>query len=168
MSTYIKCSKGRIFKVTRSGGSFGSWLGNLGKKALTNTAILLARDNLPGLVNNLTSNAINKFERKINGKGVVRAEKGFDLFIWNEDVNDIIEIIRSLEDSGVLIDRFTETVKHEIKKQEGRFLWAFLAPSAASSVQPVISPVVKSISGKGVRRAGIAYRDKGFTFHSIL
>ena len=122
MSTYIKCSKGRIFKVTRSGGSFGSWLGNLGKKALTNTAILLARDNLPGLVNNLTSNAINKFERKINGKGVVRAEKGFDLFIWNEDVNDIIEIIRSLEDSGVLIDGFTETVKHEIKKQEGRFL----------------------------------------------
>ena len=116
MSTYIKCSKGQIFKVTRSGGSFGSWLGNLGKKALTNTAILLARDNLPGLVNNLTSNAINKFERKINGKGVVRAEKGFDLFIWNEDVNDIIEIIRSLEDSGVLIDGFTETVKNEIKK----------------------------------------------------
>ena len=120
MSTYIKCSKGQIFKVTRSGGSFGSWLGNLGKKALTNTAILLARDNLPGLVNNLTSNAINKFERKINGKGVVRAEKGFDLFIWNEDVNDIIEIIRSLEDSGILIDGFTETVKHEIKKTRRR------------------------------------------------
>ena len=122
MSTYIKRSKGQIFKVIRSGGSFGSWLGNLGKKALTNIAILLARDNLPGLVNNLTSNAINKFERKISGKEVVRAEKGFDLFIWNEDVNDIIKTIRSLEDSGVLIDGFTETVKHEIKKQEGGFL----------------------------------------------
>ena len=29
---------------------FGSWFGNLGKKALTNIAIPLARDNLSGLV----------------------------------------------------------------------------------------------------------------------
>ena len=34
----------------QSGGSFGSWLGNLGKKALKNVSIPLARDNLPGLV----------------------------------------------------------------------------------------------------------------------
>ena len=32
-----------------------------------------------------------------------------------------------------------------------------LAPLAASMVQPVISSVVKSISGKGIRRAGIGY-----------
>ena len=31
-------------------------------------------------------------------------------------MNDIIKIIRSLEDSGVLIDGVTETVKHEMKK----------------------------------------------------
>ena len=30
-------------------------------------------------------------------------------------MNDIIKIIKSLEDSDVLIDGFTETVKHEIK-----------------------------------------------------
>ena len=35
----------------------------------------------------------------------------------NEDMNDIIKIIKALEDSGVLIDGVTETVKHEIKKQ---------------------------------------------------
>ena len=40
------------------------------------------------------------------------------------------------------------------KKQEGWFLGAFLAPLATSLVQPVISSVVKDISGKGVRRAG--------------
>ena len=39
----------------------------------------LARDNLPGVVNNLALNAINKFERKISGKGAVRAGKGFTL-----------------------------------------------------------------------------------------
>ena len=57
---------------------------------LTNVAIPLARNNLPGSVNNLISNAINKFERKISGKGAVRAGKGFTLFISNEDMNDII------------------------------------------------------------------------------
>ena len=69
--------------MIQSGRSFGSWLGNLGKKALTNISIPLARDNLPRLVSNLTSNVINEFERKISGKGAVRAGKGFSLFISN-------------------------------------------------------------------------------------
>ena len=43
-------------------------------------SISLARDNLPGLVSSLASNAINQFESKINGKGNVKAEKGFTLF----------------------------------------------------------------------------------------
>ena len=55
------------------------------KKVLTNV-IPLVRDNLPGLVSNLTSSAINKFDRKISGKGTVRASKGFTLLfqmkIW--------------------------------------------------------------------------------------
>ena len=63
MSIDIKLSKAQISKIIQSGGSFGSWLGNLGKKALTNIAIPLARKNLPGLLSNVTSNAINKLER---------------------------------------------------------------------------------------------------------
>ena len=43
------------------------------------------------------------------------AGKGFNLFIPNEDINDIIKIIKSLEDLGILIDRVTEAVKHEMK-----------------------------------------------------
>ena len=74
----------------------------------------MARDNLPGLVSNLTTNAINKFEKKVSGKGAVRAGKGFTLFILNEYMNDITTIIKSLEDSGVLIHGVTETVKHEV------------------------------------------------------
>ena len=52
MSTYIKLSKAQISKIIQSGGSFGSWLANLEKNGLTNIAILLARDNLFGLVSN--------------------------------------------------------------------------------------------------------------------
>ena len=57
------------------------------------------------------------------------------MFILNEEMNNIIKIIKSLEDWGVLIDEFTETVKHEIKKQKGRFLGALIAPLATSLVQ---------------------------------
>ena len=44
-------------------------------------------------------------------KGAVRAEKGFTLLISNENMNNVIKIIKSLEASGVLIDGVTETVK---------------------------------------------------------
>ena len=70
MSTEIKLSKAQISKIIQSGGSFGSWLGNLEKKVPTN-------------ISNLTSNLINECERKISGKGAVRAGKGFTSFISN-------------------------------------------------------------------------------------
>ena len=92
----------------------------------------------------------------------MRAGKEFTLFILNEDMNDIVKIVKSLDDSDVLFDDITETVKHEIKKQEGRFLGVLLAPLAASLVQPVISSVVKGITGRGVRTAGKGYIDKKF------
>ena len=63
---------------------------------------------------------------------------------------------------GVLIEGVTETVKDEIKKQEGGFLAVLLAPSAASLVQQVISSVVKGISGRGSRRVGREYMVKHF------
>ena len=59
MSPDTKFSKAQISKVIQSGESFGSWSGNLGKKALTHVAIPFAKDDIPGLVSNITLNAIN-------------------------------------------------------------------------------------------------------------
>ena len=168
ISTDMKLSKAQISIIIQLGGSFGSWLGNLGKKALTNNKISLARDNLPGLVSNLTSNAIKKLEKILSEKGVVKAGKRFSLFFSNEDTNDIIKIIKSLEDLGVLIDGVTKTVKYETKKQEGGFLGALLVPLAAPKVQPVISSVVKGASGREVRRTVTRYMEKNIQFRSIL
>ena len=84
------------------------------------------------------------------GKGPREQKKGFILFISNNYIDDIIKIIKSLDDSSVLIDGVTETVKHEIKKQEGGFAGAVLAPLAASFAQPVVSSVVKDIAGRGL------------------
>ena len=82
MSTDIKFSKAQMSKIIQSGGSFESWLGNLGRKALTNIAISLARKNSSGLVSHLTSSAINKFDRKVSGKGAVREGKGLAFLFW--------------------------------------------------------------------------------------
>ena len=49
-------------------------LSNLDKEVILDLAISLAIDNLPGLEINLASNEINKFGRRISGKGAVRAE----------------------------------------------------------------------------------------------
>ena len=49
-------------------------------------------------------------------------------------MNDIIKIINSLEGSGEWTDSITEKVKHEIKKQEGRFLPALLGMLATPLV----------------------------------
>ena len=56
-------------------------------------------------------------------------------------MNDIIKIVESLEKSGVLSDGASETVKHEIKKQEGRILPAMIA----SMVAPLIAPMTSSL-----------------------
>ena len=64
----------------------------------------MSTDNLAGLVTNLTSSSINKFDRKISGKGAVRAEKRFSLFISKEDTDDIIKITNQLKIQEYLVE----------------------------------------------------------------
>ena len=118
----IKFTKAQISKIIQSSGFLRNMLGNLGKKVITDLAVPLARDDLSELVSNLETNAINKLKRKINGKRAVRTGQGFTLFIMNEEINDIIKIIKSLEYSNILIDDITEIVKHETKRKKEDFL----------------------------------------------
>ena len=48
-------------------------------------------------------------------------------------MNNIFKIVKSLEELGVLIYEATETVKHEMKKQEGRFFSIFSTFSQLNS-----------------------------------
>ena len=105
----------------------------------------MAKDVLPKLANKATLSILDKVLRKISGKGVLRARKEVSLLTPNDDIDNIVGIIKSLEDSGVLIG-VNETVKHETKKEEGNFLGVALAPLTASLVEPVISSVVKGVS----------------------
>ena len=55
-------------------------------------------------------------KEKISGKGAIKAGERFTLFTSNEDMNDMVNMVKPLEDSSLLINAVTETVKHETKK----------------------------------------------------
>ena len=44
------------------------------------------------------------------------------LIISNDDMQDLLKIVKSLGDSGLLLDGITETLKNEVKEQKTVFL----------------------------------------------
>ena len=73
------------------------------------------------------------------------------LIISNNEMDDILKIVKSLEDSGVLSKGVTETIQNETKEQRGEFLSMLLGFLGASLLGDILS---KDLSGKGVIRAG--------------
>ena len=62
-------------------------------------------------------------------------------------MNDIIKIIQDLEDSHILLQGVTKTIKNETKEQKGGFLSMLLGTLGASLLRNLLS-------GKGIVRAG--------------
>ena len=73
------------------------------------------------------------------------------LIISNDEMDDILKIVKSLEDSNLLLKGVSETIQHETKEQRGGFLSMLLGTLGTSLLGDVLS---KGLSGKGVLRAG--------------
>ena len=73
------------------------------------------------------------------------------LIISNDEMNDILKIVKSLENSGLLLKGVSETIQHEAKEQRGGFLSMLLGTLGASLLGDILS---KGLSGKGVLRVG--------------
>ena len=54
------------------------------------------------------------------------------LIISNEEMNDIMKIVKCLEESGLLIKGVSKTMKNESKEQKGGFLEMLVETSRAS------------------------------------
>ena len=78
---------------------------------------------------------------KIIGSGMVA------LIISNEEMEDILKIVKSLEESGLVIKGDSVKIKNEAKKQKGGFLPMLLGTSVASLLG-------NALAVKGVIRAG--------------
>ena len=69
------------------------------------------------------------------------------LIISNDEIGDIIKIVKSLEDSGLLLKGVTETVQNEVKEQKGgslSMLWGTLGACLLGNL----------LTGRGIYRAG--------------
>ena len=86
--------------------------------------------------------------KKILGSG---HNNNTTLIISNDEMDDILKIIKSLGDSGVLIKGVSETIENEAKEQRGGFLSMLLGTLGASLLGDLLT---KNLSGKGTVRAG--------------
>ena len=101
-------------KIRQSGGFLGRLLGPLLKTGLPlmkNVLKPLAKSVLIPLGVTVAASATNvAIHKKMFGSGLTT------LIISNEEINDIMKIFKSLEESGLLIKGVSETIKNEAKK----------------------------------------------------
>ena len=78
----------------------------------------------------------------------------------NNAIEDLIKIINSLEDSGLLLKEVTETDQNEIKEQKGGFLSMFLGTLGASLLGNLLTGKGTKRAGEGIVRAGYGNKNK--------
>ena len=146
LSTDIKLSKTQLSKMIQSGGFLGRLLGPLLKTGLPlikSVIKSLAKSVLIPLgLTAAVSAADAGIDKKILGSG----HNNTALIISNDEMDNILKIVKSLEDSGVLLKGVSETIQNEAKEQRGGFLSMLLGTLGASLLGDILS---KGLSGKG-------------------
>ena len=154
-SDNIKSSKIQLHKIGQSGGFLGKILVpslKTGLLLIGNELKPLAKSLLIPLSLTASASATNAaIHKKIFGSGVTA------LKISNKEMNEFMKIVNSLEESGLLIKRVSQTIKNEGKKIIEGFLGILLDTLGASLLNNLLA-------GKGTIRAveGTARASKDF------
>ena len=131
--------------MIQSGRFLGKLLGPLLKTGLpltSNVTNPLAKSVLIPLGLTAASSAADAgIHKKILGSG------NATLIVSNNDMEDIIKIVKYLEDSGLFSKGVTESVQNEVKEQKRGFLSALLDILGASLLGNLLTR-------KGINRAG--------------
>ena len=152
-SVDIKFYKTQLSKIIQSGQFLGKLLGPLLKTGLPlikNVITPLAKSVLIPLgLTAAISAADAGLHKKILGSGNTAA-----FFISNKDMEDLIKIVKSLQDSDLLLKRVTESVQNEVKEQKGGFLSMLLGALGASLLGNLLTGKGAFHAGKGVNKKG--------------
>ena len=70
------------------------------------------------------------------------------LIISNDEMKDILKTVKSLDDSGLLLEEVTEAIQNEVKKQNWRFLSMLLGTLLIRLLRSIIA-------GKWIIRVGV-------------
>ena len=148
MSTDIKFSKAQLKKLIKSGGFLGSLLSKIAGP-LMKAAMPLTKNVLAPLGLTAAMSAIDGgIQKEMRGDGI-------KLMIEDEDMNDIMKIIKALEKSGILLDGVGKTIENEVKEQKGRFLNMLLGTLGASLLGNLLTGDKEIMrAGEGIMRAG--------------
>ena len=134
LSTDIKLSKTQLSKMKQSGRFLGKLLGPLlrtGLPLIKSVIKPVAKSILVPL--GLTAAAAAAADAGIHKK-ILGSDNNNNTIsiISNDEMGDILKIIKSLEDSGVLLKGVSETIQNEVKEQRGGFLSMLLGTLGAS------------------------------------
>ena len=88
-----------------------------------------------------------EYKRKVLGSGTTT------LIISNEEMNDIMKIVRTLEDSNLLLEGVTKKIKNETKEQKGGFLLMLLGTLGASILGNLLTSKGTIRAGEGIVKA---------------
>ena len=81
------------------------------------------------------------------------------LIISDDEMEDILKIVKSLEDSGLLLEGVSKTIKDEAKEQRGVFLSMLLGTLGANVLGNML--VDKGVIRAGEGTAKVGYGSKG-------
>ena len=140
-STDIKLSKTQLSKTIQLGRFLVRLLAPLLRKGLPlmkNVAQPLAKSVLIPL--GLTAGA-SAADTGIHKK-ILGSDHNTTLIISNDEMKDILKIVKSLEDSGLLLEGVSEPIKNEAKEQKGGFL------------SMLLGTLGDMLAGQGLKRAG--------------
>ena len=159
-ATDIKLSKAQIKKLIQSGGFLGNLLSKLAGP-LMKVALPLAKNVLAPLGLTAAMSAIDgSIQKKIHGSGVTKGA-GVKLIIEQEDMNDIMKIIKALKHSGILLKGVSKTIKNKTKEQKGGFLSMLLGTLGASLLGNLLTGGKRIMrAGDGIVRAGSGSKKK--------
>ena len=148
----IKLSKTQLSKMIQSGGFLGRLLGPLLKTGLPLTKNVikpLAKSVLIPLGLTAAASAADAgIHKKILGSGTTA------LIMLNDEMEDIIQIVKYLGDSGLLLKGVSKTIQNEAKEQKGGSFSMFLGTLGASLLGNILAGKRINRAGEGFIRAG--------------
>ena len=119
LATDIKLSKTQLSKIIQLGVFLGRLIGPLLKTRLSlikNVIKTIAKSvSIPHGLTAAASAQMQEYIKKILGSG---NNNNTTLIISNNEMENIVRIVKSLEDSGLLLKGVTETVQNEAKEQK--------------------------------------------------
>ena len=151
-SANLKLSKNQLHKIGQPRGFLGRLLEPLLKTGLPLIGSVikpLAKSVLIRLGLTASASATDvAIHKKIFGSGMTT------LIISNEEMNNIIKINKSLEETGLLIKGVIKAIKNQERGKKGRFLSLLLGTLGASLLGNLLAGKGTIRAGKGTIRAG--------------